>query len=196
MVGRAAEQALLAEAWAQASAGEPRALLLEGEPGIGKSRLAHHGRELVSGDGTCIQLHGAPHHQATPLHSAKGALRALWSLDNLGDDTERLAAIASAVGRESSFDPVIANFLADLVGVSSPAVFRPDMTPQRQRAMTLEGIVALVLGEARLRPLLVVVEDLHWIDPTTRELLGMLLARRSNERLFVLVTTRPRPAAR
>jgi class 3 adenylate cyclase/predicted ATPase len=191
MVGRDQELALLLERWAQASAREGQGVLLVGEAGIGKSRIS---RALL--DVLADEPHVRVRYQCSPYHSDSAfwpviqqlshaaGLEADDSIDSRLDKLEAL--LQQAGGREA------APLIADLLGLDGAARYGPiDMTPQMQRARTLHALAEQLLGLAAQQPVLVVLEDAHWIDPTTLELIEQALDRIATARVLILVTSRP-----
>ena len=192
MVGRDQELALLLERWALAKAGEGQGVLLVGEAGIGKSRI---GRALL--DTLAEEPHTRIRYQCSPYYTDS----ALWPVvqqltyaAGLGgnDATEtkldKLEALLARAGSPTDTAPLI----ADLLGLDGvPRYGRLDLTPQAQRAHTLEALVGQLLGLAARQPALVIFEDAHWIDPTTLELIEQCLDRIAAARVLILLTSRP-----
>ena len=191
MVGRDQELALLLERWAQAKAGEGQGVLLVGEAGIGKSRIS---RALL--DALAAEPHVRVRYQCSPYHTDSAlwpvvqqlrhaaGLKANDPIEVLLDKVEAL--LARADGREA------APLITDLLGLDGEARYGPlNLTPQMQRARTLEALVAQMLGLAARQPVTVILEDVHWIDPTTIELIEQCLDRIADARVLMLLTSRP-----
>ncbi len=192
LVGRGQELALLRDHWRQAEAGRGSAVLVVGEAGIGKSRLT---RALV--ESASNSVHDCLSYQCSPFHTGN----ALWPViqqlrhaigssdDDQGD--AGLDRIESVLGAVAAGDQAVA-LIADLLGIDAGSRYEPlGLTPQAKRARTLQVLVELPIGLARQKPVLVVLEDAHWIDPTTRDWLGLTLDRLAAEHLLLVVTTRP-----
>jgi class 3 adenylate cyclase/predicted ATPase len=191
MVGRDQELALLLERWTQAKAGEGQGVLLVGEAGIGKSRI---GRALL--DAVTEEPHVRIRYQCSPYHIDS----ALWPVmqqlnyaaglaanDPLEARLEKLEALLDLAGGRDA-----APLIADLLGLDGSARYRPlDLTPQAQRVRTLAALVDQLVGLAAHQPVLVVLEDAHWIDPTTLELIEQSLDRIADARAMILLTSRP-----
>jgi class 3 adenylate cyclase/tetratricopeptide (TPR) repeat protein len=193
MVGRDQELALVVERWRQAAAGEGQAVLLVGEAGIGKSRLVRAVLDAVEGD-----EHTAPRHQCSPHHTGT----ALWPVTRQLAHAAGLEPADAEAARLDKLEALLRQGVEDLaeavppvaalLGIDAGARYPvPDLTPQRRRAGTLAALVGRLLGLARRRPVLMVLEDAHWSDPTTLELVGQVLDRIAGARVLVLLTSRP-----
>jgi predicted ATPase len=156
MVGREAELAQLSQAWTNAVQGRGGIVHIPGEAGIGKSRLV---RALTEHVGGAHVWQCSSHHRSTALYPVIQWLERRLGLDRAQD---RLAAIA-----EAGLDP---QDIGPLLGVPLP----DERSPIDARADTLRAIAAFLAAEAAIDPLLLVVEDLHWADPTTVELLSRI----------------------
>ena len=192
MVGRDQELALLLERWALAKAGEGQGVLLVGEAGIGKSRIV---RALL--DALVDEPHNRIRYQCSPYHRDS----ALWPVtQQLGhaagfaaEDTgearlDKLEVLLAQAGEADTAAPL----LADLFGFDASARYGAlDVTPQVKRARTLDALVGQLLGRAACQPVLVVLEDGHWIDPTTLELIEQSLDQIATTRVLILLTSRP-----
>ena len=192
LIGREEELELLRRRWRQACAGQGRTVLLGGEPGIGKSRLTAALRDAVAGDvHEEVMLFCSPQHTNSSLRPVIAELERAADLA-VGDAPEaRLAAL------EALFTPLVSPaedvaLIAELLSVSTlgrwPAL---DLSPQARRLRLLEALLRRIRSLAARRPVLAVVEDAHWLDPTTRELLDLLVAETANLALLIVVTYRP-----
>ena len=191
MVGRDQELALLLERWALAKAGEGQGVLLVGEAGIGKSRIS---RALL--DAVAEETHFRVRYQCSPYHTDS----ALWPVIQQLNYAAGLAADDPLEARLDKLEALLdravghggAPLIADLLGLDGSARYGPlDLTPQAQRARTLEALAQQLLGLAARQPVLVVVEDAHWIDPTTLEMIEEGLDRSAAARVLILLTSRP-----
>jgi class 3 adenylate cyclase/energy-coupling factor transporter ATP-binding protein EcfA2 len=193
LVGRENEIGLLLEHWERAKEGEGQVVLLAGEPGIGKSRLvrALRGR-LENQPHTALSHYCSPHHQTSPLHPVIGLLERAAGFaadDPAGTRLDKLEALLAL-----STDDVtaVARLLAALLSLETDARYPPlDMSPHRQKERTLEELVNQVLGLATRRPVLALYEDVHWADPTSLELLDLMVDRVQGAPVLVLITFRP-----
>ena len=192
LVGRDEELALLQRRWQQAKAGEGRVVVLIGEPGIGKSRLAQAMLEEVAGEPhTRLRYFCSPHHQASALHPYITQLEhaAGFSRDDMAE--ARLAKLEALLARSNAGVEEI-GFIAERMSLPTGDKYRlPDLTPQRRKEKTLEALLAQLTRLAARQPVLMLFEDAHWIDPTSLELLTLTVARASQLPLLLLVTARP-----
>ena len=192
LVGRDEELALLQRRWQQAKAGEGRVVVLIGEPGIGKSRLAQAMLEQPAGEPhTRLRYFCSPHHQASALHPFITQLEhaAGFSREDLPE--ARLAKLEALLARSNAGAEEI-GFIAERMSVPTGDKYRlPDLTPQRRKEKTLEALLAQMARLAARKPVLMLFEDAHWIDPTSLELLTLTVARAPTLPLLLLVTARP-----
>ena len=191
MVGRDQELALLLERWAQAKAGEGQGVLLVGGAGIGKSRLS---RALL--DAVADEPHIRVRYQCSPYHTDSAFWPVIQQLSyaaGLGADDPveaKLDKLETLLDRADGRDA--APLIADLLGLDGAARYGPlDLTAQAQRVQTLDALVEQLLGLAARQPVLVVLEDAHWIDPSTLEMIEQGLDRIGAARVLLLLTSRP-----
>ncbi len=178
--------------WHQAKAGEGRVVVLIGEPGIGKSRLAQPMLEQVAGEPqTSLRYFCSPHHQSSALHPFIAQLEhaAGFSREDMAE--ARLAKLEALLARSNAGAEEI-GFIAERMSIPTGDKYPlPDLTPQRRKEKTLEALLAQLARLAARQPVLMLFEDAHWIDPTSLELLTLTVARASTLPLLLLVTARP-----
>jgi len=198
MVGRDQELALVLERWHQAAAGEGQAVLLVGEAGIGKSRLVRAALDAVEGEGqehVTLNYQCSPHHTGTALWPVIQQLRLRVAGFAPGDTEAPPLNRLEALLRQGEEDPAgSVPLVATLLGLEVGDRYGPppELTPVQRRARTLAALADQFLGLAHRRgPALMVLEDAHWADPTTLELVGQTLDRIAGARVLMLLTSRP-----
>ena len=190
IVGRDQELALLLERWAQARVGEGQAVLLVGEAGVGKSRIS---RALQ--DALAEESHVLIRYQCSPYHAGS----ALWPVIQQLEHAARFTSGDSQDARLDRFEALFdrANgeeraLLARLLGLDGSARYSTiELAPAQLRARTLAVLARQLQALAATQPVLVLLEDVHWIDPTTLELVERWLDEAAAARVLLLVTSRP-----
>ena len=194
LVGREPEVALLGERWARVKAGMGQVLVLEGEAGIGKSRLVQVLKDHVASEAhTRLECRGLSYHQHTAWYPIIELVQRWlqWQPGMVpGETLQQLEAFLSPY--HLALDEVVP-LLAELLALPLPAEHYPPLAlpPEQQRHKTLDTLLALVGEMAEWQPVLVIVEDLHWVDPSTLELLGLLIDQVPTTRLYIVLTCRP-----
>ncbi|HEY5868219.1 MAG TPA: adenylate/guanylate cyclase domain-containing protein, partial [Candidatus Tectomicrobia bacterium] len=193
LVGREHEVGILRERWAQVQAGRGHIVVLSGEAGIGKSRLVQVVKDEIIGVATLrIEYRCSPYHQHSALYPVITHLERVLALRQ--DDTQegRLGKLEEALRPYTLPLTEVVPLLAALLAVPLPASYPPlTLSPQRQRQKTLEALLAWLLALTEWQPVLFVVEDLHWIDPSTLEFLTLLVDQGPTARLLTMLTCRP-----
>jgi class 3 adenylate cyclase/predicted ATPase len=193
MLGRDQELALVLERWQQAVAGEGQGVLLVGEAGIGKSRLVQAVLDSVSREETVVlRYQCSPHHTGTALWPFVQQLTFAMGVTLTDSCSEKLDKLEGLLrlGNENTSESV--PLVAALLSLNLDERFTPlSLTAHQQRARTLVVLVNQLIGLARKEPVLMVVEDTHWIDPTTLDLLGQVLDQIPNAPVLILITSRP-----
>jgi len=195
MVGREQELALLIERWRQAAAGEGQMVLLTGEAGIGKSRIARGLFDsLVDTDHVQIRYQCSPYHMDSALFptTQQLALAAGFHAEDLPEARlDKLETLLARAGVDvSRASPLIASLLG--LGEAAEILHGAlDYSPQQRRMRTLEELVNQLEGLSVGHPVLFTLEDAHWIDPTTLELIELCLDRIDQMHVLILVTARP-----
>jgi class 3 adenylate cyclase len=198
LVGRAHELGLLFDRWERAREGEGQAVLLAGEPGIGKSRLVSAVRERLAHEPhTPLSYFCSPFHQTSALHPVIAQLERAAGFARDDDPPRRLAKLEALLAQATADVAGTAPLLAELLSIPTEGRYPPlGLSPQRQKERTLEALLDQLAGLARHRPVLAVYEDVHWADPTTLELLDRAVDRAQALPLLVVVTFRPEFAPR
>jgi class 3 adenylate cyclase/tetratricopeptide (TPR) repeat protein len=189
LVSRDVELSFLRQRWQQATDGEGQIVLVQGEAGIGKSRLMRVFREELAGaDARIITLSCSAHHQASAFYPLIEPLsRALDLVSREGAEV-RLGKLTAFLDRLSLPVDRLRPPLAALLGVvEDGATAEPDLL----RRAIFDAVVQIVIALAEERPVLFVIEDAHWIDPSTHELIGHLLDAIQDRQVMVNLTARP-----
>ena len=193
LVGRDHEIAQLREFWQQARDGAGRAVAISGEAGIGKSRLALHVRGLV-GDGPLAVLtySCAPHYQQSALLPVVNHLENAAGFKRSDSAEARLDKLESMLkSLELEAAPIVPLY-ASLLAVPTGARYPPlDLSPRLLKEKTFAALEEQLAAVAARQPVLIVFEDLHWVDPTTLELLDRVIKRVRQSRILMIITVRP-----
>jgi class 3 adenylate cyclase/predicted ATPase len=193
LVGREREVDLLVKCWEDAKQGLGQVVVLSGEAGIGKSRLVQAVKDRLANEPyTRLECRCSPYAQHSALYPVIDFGRRLlqWQRDEPPDVT--LDKLEAALAPYEVSLPEVVPLLASLLSLPlSERYALPQLTPQRQKQKTLEAILALVLAHATQQPVLFIVEDLHWIDPSTLELLTLFIDQGPTARILTVLTARP-----
>jgi predicted ATPase len=193
LVGREEEVGILQRRWAQAKGGEGQAVLLNGEAGIGKSRLVQTLKEQVSSEGaTRIEFRCSPYHQNSAFYPTVEHLQRLLQFAPHATPHAKLAKLQQMLSQYRFPQADTLSLLAALLSLPHPVGVPPvTLSPQKQKQKTLEALVAWIAEEAEKAPVFCAWEDLHWADPSTLEVLTCSLEQVPTSRLLVLLTFRP-----
>src|SRR5712671_3578027 len=194
LVGREAEVTLLLDRWAQVKDGLGQVVLLSGEAGIGKSRLVQVLKDHLAGE---------PHTLLECRCSSYHANSALYPVIDLWQRVLRFETAEAPAAKLGKLEQMLAQYrlpLAETVPLFAALLSLPlpdgrypplALTPERQKQQTLEALLALLMAYAAQEPVLLMVEDLHWGDPSTLESLSLLVDQGPTARMLTLCTFRP-----
>ena len=193
LVGREHELGLVLDRWQQARGGEGQVLLLTGEPGIGKSRLVQ-----ALCDAVANRTHALVHYQCLPYWQNSALQPAIEELERAAgilreDEAEvRFDKLEAHLARVGVTDRQAAQILADLLLIpTAESAAGTEANPQQLKARRLDALIARLDALAARTPVLLVAEDVHWIDPSSRELLERIIERSPEMPVLVVVTARP-----
>jgi len=190
LVGREEELELLLRRWSRAKAGEGQVVLLSGEPGIGKSRLtAALMEQLIGEPHTRLRYFCSPYHQDSALYPFIAQLERASGFARDDPVEEKLGKLRALLAPGSQHDDDVA-LLSELLSLPSSAADL-SLSPQRKREKLFEAMLSQIEAEARRHTVLMVFEDAHWIDPTSRELLDLAIDRVRRLRVLLVITFRP-----
>jgi class 3 adenylate cyclase/predicted ATPase len=191
LVGREEELDLVLRRWGQVQTSEGRVVVLSGEPGIGKSRIVREIRDRLA-DALDEQLgyFCSPHNRDSALYPVMTQLARSAGITRDDAPDERLIKLEALLGQSMGAEDValIAAQLAIPTGDRYPSL---SLSPQRRKEKTLEALLAYLTTKAAQNPALVVYEDVHWIDPTSLELLTLLVERSARLSILLIITARP-----
>lgn len=192
LVGRDEELGFLLHRWSRATEGDGSAVLLSGEPGIGKSRIWRALRERLAGERyICLRHYCSPHHQNSALYPIISKIEreaGFARVDTVDQKVRKLEQLLADSARDSAEIALI----LDLLSLPTGERYRvPELSPKRRKELTMGVLLANLEGSWARHPLLVIFEDVHWIDPTSLKLLGMLIESVSRQRVLLLITARP-----
>ncbi|HKF28408.1 MAG TPA: AAA family ATPase, partial [Candidatus Binataceae bacterium] len=192
-VGREDDLDLLLSRWERARAGQGQLVVVMGEPGIGKSRLVEEFRAQIRAEPHLwIEGAGEQFSQSTPFHTVTEILEQGLGWGGEESPTERLAQLERRLEGAGLKLGEAVPLIAELLNLPSPDKYPPLMfAPEQRRKRLLANLSAWVLNLARVQPVVMAMEDLHWVDPSTLELAQMLVEQAATAPLVLLCTTRP-----
>jgi class 3 adenylate cyclase/tetratricopeptide (TPR) repeat protein len=196
-VGRETEIALLVERWQSAIRGEGQIALLSGEAGIGKSRILAMLREQIAGQHHLVlRYQCSPHHVNDAFHPVIGQIWHAAGFVGGEPAAVRLAKLERMIATTGLACDEIAPFLASLLAIPTGGRYPPlDMAPSELKERTIAALIAMTVGAAKQVPLLMIVEDAHWIDPTSLDLTNRLVEQLHQLPVLLVTTFRPEFAA-
>ena len=192
LVGREEESELLLRRWSRAKTGEGQVVLLSGEAGIGKSRLTAALLEgLAAEPHTRLRYFCSPQRTDSAFHPIIGQMERAAGLaydDKPQAKLDKLDALLA----QTSTSPEDAALFAEMLSLANDGRYPAlDLTPEQRRQRVLEALMSQLEGLARRQPVLLIFEDLHWIDPTSLEVLGRIVDRIKTLAALLILTFRP-----
>jgi tetratricopeptide (TPR) repeat protein len=193
LIGRDAELDMLRRRWIQACDGEMRCVLLVGEPGIGKSRVLRAFREgLVGQPHETVTLYCSPYHTGSAFAPLIEWLCRAVGVNPRGDPAVAIAALDAASADLGLDGRTVTPTIASLLSLPATGAHQPADSAAMPFSHRAVAMLTTIIGAiARRRPLAMFVEDAHWIDPSTLDVLRALLEQLASERILLLVTARP-----
>jgi predicted ATPase/class 3 adenylate cyclase len=191
LFGRDEESELLLRRWRYATQSEGRVVVLTGEPGIGKSHIAlAFGERLQSEPHIKLRYFCSAHHTNSALFPFIGQVERAAGFERGDSPTQKLAKLETLVA-QSAVDPERVAVLANLLALPVDDQFRlQELTPQKRKEKTFAALLAQLEGSAARQPVFMIFEDIHWIDPTSLELLAAMVEHVPRLQVLLLITTR------
>ena len=191
-VGRTQELGLLLDRWEQALEEEGQTVLLSGEAGVGKSRLVLALRErLADAPHTWLECSCSPYAQQSAFRPVIELLEHILAFSREERQAKKLETLEKAITVVGLDPSRLVPLVADLLGVPLGSAHPPlRLSPELQRERTLDALSEWILALAKIQPLVLVVEDLHWCDPSSLEFFGRLLEQIPSSRVLVVLTAR------
>ena len=192
LVGRDEEIRLLLSRWQDAKHGDGHVVLLTGEPGIGKSRILQAFREHVRGDQAAVlRYYCSPFYVHSALHPVLDQLERAAALKKTDLPEVKLDKLEALLGQASPRVTRAATLLAPLLSIPIGGRYPPlELAPERKKALMLEALLDQLAGLAT-RPVLILLEDAHWLDATTTELFQLIIERIQRLPVLVIIAHRP-----
>src|ERR1700730_1721163 len=193
LIGRSTELSLLLDRWQKVKEGDGQVIFLSGIPGVGKSRLLHELKSYIQ-----QEPHVLLHHQCSPYHSQSAFFPVIEQIELAAQltareaDTDKIAKLKAYLPRstDSSIEPVL--LIAKLLSIVAENHLELSwLTPQQIKNRTISTLVDMLLAFSVQRPTLCIFEDAHWLDPSTLELLELIISRIDHARVLLIVSCRP-----
>jgi class 3 adenylate cyclase/tetratricopeptide (TPR) repeat protein len=192
MVGRTHEMGLMLDRWHLARGGEGQIVTVIGEAGIGKSRAIEALRAALAGEPHArIHLQGSPYYSDSALFPVIKHLSRAASFAAADSATVRVEKLRAAFAQRVASDAAALPLLAELLSIPADGLAPLSLTPAQRKAATIALLVDEIVRLGETEPALLVLEDAHWVDATTLELMTQLADSIGRARLLAVVTARP-----
>ena len=193
LIGRDEEIEMLLRRWRHAAQAEGCVVVLTGQPGIGKSHIAQALQERLQAEPHIrLRYFCSAHHTNSALYPFIGQLERAARFERRDAPAEKFAKLEALLAQSRSDADYTLPLLASLLSLPPSDRYRlPDLSPQKRKEMTLAALLAQLNGLAAQRPVFILFEDVHWADPTSLELLTLVLERGARLRVLLLITARP-----
>lgn len=193
LIGRSSELSLLLDRWGKAKEGDGQVIFLTGIPGVGKSRLLHELQSAIQ-----REPHFLLHYQGSPYHSQSPLSPVIWQIEQAAQitarepDADKLAKLDAHLPRSGGRFREQVLLIARLLSIPlENAREFADLTLQQIKNKTISTLIDMLLALAVQRPTLCIFEDAQWIDPTSIELLELIISRINHARVLLIVSCRP-----
>ncbi len=191
-VGREHEIGLLLDRWEQVKDGEGQVVLLSGEPGIGKSRIsAMLEARLADEPHTRLRSQCSPHYASSPYYPFIAQLERAAGFAREDSAEAKLDKLEAALSQGTDDVAAQAPLLASMLSLPLSRYAPLALLPQEQKALTIAALAQQVVGLARQQPVSIILEDAHWIDPTTLEAFGAIIEHIERAPVLLVITHRP-----
>jgi class 3 adenylate cyclase/predicted ATPase len=192
-IGRSSELSLLLDRWQKVKEGDGQVVFLAGIPGVGKSRLLHEFKSHIQQEPNVLL-----HYQGSPYHSQSAFAPVIEQVEQAAKitpreaDANKMAKLEAYLPRptDSPIEPVL--LIAKLLSIpQEDRLELSGLTPRQIKNKTISTLVDMVLAFSGQRPALCIFEDAHWLDPSTLELLELIISRINHARVLLIVSCRP-----
>jgi class 3 adenylate cyclase/predicted ATPase len=193
LIGREEEFELLLRRWARAKSGEGRVVLITGEAGIGKSRLTLALQEQLAAEAhTRLIYHGSPYHRDSAFYPVISQLVRTAGIEHEDSAEQKLAKLETVLAPTAENLKEAVSLLAPLLSIPLGSQYAPlDLTPQRRKDRTFSALLGQLDVLANRQPVLLVLEDAHWFDPTSLEIFSLTIERITSLPVLLVITARP-----
>jgi class 3 adenylate cyclase/predicted ATPase len=193
LIGRHAELAFLQQCWRDAKEGDGQTVFISGIPGIGKSRIVHELKARIETESHfCLTIQCSPHCMQTALFPVIQLIQRLSGLTNEEPDEAKLDKIKRLLSLATSRTDNALPFVAEMMSIPIASRYqRPALSAKQMKVQILSVLVELLRSLSAKRPIYCLLEDIQWIDPSTQELLDLLVSQIDKSRILLVATHRP-----